>query len=81
MTAIQQQFWKNNVISLSTLITVLSFIVYQAKWQAKVDEHMNDTSVHIPFEKKIQIFVPRVEIDARLIGIEKALARIENKIN
>jgi len=44
----------------------------------KTNDHILDQSVHMPFEKKIEIFVPRVELDSRLLNIEKALIRIEN---
>ena len=43
-----------------------------------LDVHISNEIVHMPFEKKIEIFVPRVELDSRLLNIEKALARIEN---
>ena len=72
---------KFNAIPLTTLLAVLSFIIYQSRRQAEVDTHIKDKQIHMPFEKKIEVFVPRVELNSRMENIEKTLVRIENKID
>jgi len=81
MTAQQSSFLKNNIFNLSTLIAVLGFIIYQARWQEKVDVHINDESIHMKFEKKIQVFVPRIELDSKFESISDQLDRIEKKLD
>lgn len=82
MTVAQKSFIKNNIpswINVTTLMVVVSFVIYQSRWQEKVDTHIYNESIHIPFEKKIQIFVPRVEIDSRLSNIESSQKRQDAK--
>jgi len=66
--------------------------VYQAKWQQKVDsemremqrsliEHHADKDQHLPFKDKIELFVPRTELEGRLMRIEKTLENIDKKLN
>ena len=92
MTVQQSTFFKNNWISLSTLIALIGFTIQQAKWQESVDnriatleisviKHHTDKNEHMPFKDKIQIFVPRIELDARLESMEKTLIRIEENQN
>ena len=82
MTVQQKNFVKNNFpmwINLTTLTALLSFIIYQSRWQEKVDTHISDQSLHISFEKRIQVFVPRIELDKRLSNIENSQEKLENK--
>ena len=82
-----KQFLKNNWITLANLILLLSIVAHQARWQGVVDNrlqslesHVESQEMHMPFSEKIKIFVPRVELDARLNSIEKSLLRIESFI-
>ena len=77
MTVLTNHYIKLNAIPLTTLFTVLSFIVYQSRWQSKVDNHIEDSSLHMPFERKIEVFVPRVELDGRIENIEKSQEEIQ----
>lgn len=81
MTASQKTYFKQNWLTFANFVLLLGFIVQQAKWQENVDNHIDDKSIHMEFEKKIQIFVPRVELDNRLKNIEATLNRIDKKIN
>lgn len=81
MTHQQKSYVKHNIFNISTLLTLLGFIVYQARWQEHVDAHIEDTSIHMRFEQKIEVFVPRIELDSRLNNMEKSLKRIEDKID
>ena len=81
MTVSQKNWWKNNLFNVSTLIAMLTFIVVQARWQESVDDHIDDNSVHKPFEKQIQIFVPRVELEGQFVNIKDQLDRIEKKLD
>jgi len=87
MTKPQSDFLKRNVINFATIVTLIGFIISQSRWQENVDNRLNslelhtqNNTMHMPFEKKIQVFVPRVELDGRLHSIENSLIRIEKKI-
>lgn len=81
MTVSQIQFVKDNFFNLSTLIALLSFIIYQAKWQAHVDEHIDNQRIHIEYKSIVNDFTPRTEIDTRLDIMQKSLERIEAKMD
>lgn len=81
MTVQQKNYVKHNVFNVSTLIAVIGFIIYQAGWQSTVDAHMLNESVHMKFEKKIQIFVPRVELTSEFKNLKDQLTRIEGKLD
>ena len=76
MTQNTINYFKNNWINFSTLIVVIGFIVSQARWQEKVDRHILDKEVHMPFKEKINLFVPRVELDARYENMMNLLKEI-----
>ena len=91
MSESNTEFIKKNWLTFSNVIVLISFIIYQARWQQKVDQeiselqksvisHHSDTNQHMPFKDKIELFVPRIELDARLRGIEQILEKIESKI-
>ena len=46
-----------------------------------LDAHVSDEAVHMSFERKIEIFVPRVELDSRMEAIKQQLNRIEKKLD
>ena len=62
------QMKQDTKVNTTTIMEVLKHL----------DAHVSDQSVHMPFEKKIEVFVPKVELDSRLLNIEKSLVRIEN---
>jgi len=81
-------YLKNHWLTLANFIILVSFVVTLAKWQESIDgsvkhfeEHIDNKTVHMPMSEKIQIFVPRVELDNRLKNIEKILEKIEKKID
>jgi hypothetical protein len=87
MTKPQSDFIKKNVINFATIITLVGFIISQSRWQENVDNRLNslelhtkNVNMHMPFERKIEVFVPRVELDGRLQSIQNSLIRIEKKI-
>ena len=82
MTVAQKNFIKNNFpmwINLTTLTAILSFIIYQSRWQEYVDNHIDDKSIHMQFERRIEVFVPRIEIDSRLSNIESSQEKLDKK--
>ena len=82
MTVQQKTFVKHNLpiwINLTTLFALISFVIYQSRWQEHVDNHIDDKSKHMTFEKRIQVFVPRIELDKRLSNIENSQEKLENK--
>ena len=81
MTAPQKQFVRDNFFNLSTFIALLSFIVYQSRWQAHVDSHIEDQNIHMQYQELVRGFTPRVEIDSRLDIMQKSLERIESKMD
>lgn len=88
MTQQQTNYFKNNFFSFTTLVVVVGFVINQSKWQEKVDNHIetfethaSSESMHMPFDEKIKVFVPRLEIDGRLKNIESYLNKIESKLD
>lgn len=87
MSVDQKDFLKRNFISMSTFVVLIGFIVQQSKWQQNVDNrllnlehHSINKEMHMPFKDKIEIFVPRVEINGRLENIDKSLDEIKADI-
>lgn len=92
MTKEQGDYLKKNWLTLANLIVLLtlSFRVgvvltsledgIKANEKA-LQEHVIDQSVHMPFERKIEVFVPRSELDSRLDAMTKQLDRIEKKLD
>jgi hypothetical protein len=86
MTIESKSFLKEWV-TVANLIILIGIVVQQARWQQTVDsqlvrmeEHINDKVEHLPFEDRIRLFVPRVEIDGRLRNIEEALIEIKDDL-
>ena len=88
MTVEQKNFLKQNWLTATNLVFLVAIIINQAKWQQQVDNkiiefdrHMNNEIQHMPFQEKIEVFVPRIELDSRLLVIEKTLQKIEAKLD
>lgn len=78
----------NRYITVGNMLLLLGVIVQVAQWQQSVDDklerfeqHIKDTEMHMPFREKVQTFVPRSELDHRLENIERALIKIEEKLD
>ena len=87
MTTEQKTFIKQNWLTATNLVFLVAIIINQAKWQQHVDnkllefdKHMNNEIQHMPFQEKIEVFVPRVELDGRLRNIENALLDIKESL-
>lgn len=87
MTVPQKDTLKTYV-TFANLILLLGIVVQQARWQQKIDgkidefnNHKDDTELHMPFKEKVQLFVPRYEIDRRLDNIERTVIKIEQKMD
>ena len=66
---------------------LLGIFAQQVRWQTQVDgrlqileQHAADKVVHMPLEEKINLFVPRMEIDGRLRNIEESLIDIKSDL-
>lgn len=79
-----------NWLTFANIVVMVSFIVYQARWQQKTDselkelqtsviKHHADKDEHMPFKDKIELFVPRTELEGRLNNIENLLIKIEER--
>ncbi len=75
-------------LTVANLVILIGFIVQQSRWQQSIDnsverfeEHQTDKNMHMPLTQKIEFFVPRIELDARLENMEKILEKIESKID
>lgn len=84
---VQQKTTIKEYVTIANLILLIGIIVAQARWQQTVDnrlerveEHTKDVMAHPSFEWSSRIFVPRVEIDARLRGIEQSLIEIKSDL-
>ncbi|MFD0762973.1 hypothetical protein ACFQZW_12855 [Lutibacter aestuarii] len=88
MTVEQKNYLKNNWLTLANLLVLLTLAYNLGVSQTKIEKdidvlklHANDINLHMPFEKKIEVFVPRVELDSRLKNMETMLERIEQKMD
>lgn len=77
-----------NYVTVANLIILLTFTWNQSGWQKETEKdietlkaHAINETLHMPFDKKIQVFVPRVELDERLESIKIQLDRIEKKLS
>jgi hypothetical protein len=80
-------FFRNNAFSFSTFIVLLGYLVTHSKWVQKVDSHLVDfnnhkanQTLHMPFESRIKLFVPRTELDSRLKNIEQLLHELNKQL-
>lgn len=80
----QRQWHLSKSIPIAVLVIFLtqtvSFIWYASKLDSRVENnhtvlasHIANKSQHMPFEDKINFFVPRVELDGRLTRIEETV--------
>ena len=91
MSEDNKDFIRKNWLTFSNVVVLVSFIIYQARWQQRVDSeilelktsvirHHADEDQHMPFKDKIELFVPRTELERRLESIEKTLEKIDKKL-
>jgi hypothetical protein len=91
MSEDNKDFIRKNWLTFSNIVVLVSFIIYQARWQQRVDseilelktsviKHHSDNDAHMPFKDKIELFVPRTELERRLESIEKTLDKIDKKL-
>lgn len=73
--------------TIGNTILLLGILVSQVRWQTQVDSrlmvlesHTFDRVVHMPLEDKINLFIPRVELDGRLSNIEDAIKELSTDI-
>lgn len=88
MTSEQKSFIKQNWLTATNLVFLVAIVVNMAKWQQTVDSkiiefdrHINNEIQHMPFQEKIEVFVPRIELDNRLKNIENTLQDIKSAVN
>jgi hypothetical protein len=91
MSEDNKDFIRKNWLTFSNVVVLVSFIIYQARWQQRVDseilelktsviKHHSDKDAHMPFKDKIELFVPRTELERRLESIEKIVEKIDKKL-
>jgi hypothetical protein len=54
--------WPEVVSVLSAASSLFLFIFIFGVWKGKVDAHIEDKGVHMPFAQKLETFVPRAEL-------------------
>jgi len=86
ITNSQRTYLKHNWGTFANLLLLLGLVYNYATSQQvmksdiqQLKNHTQNEIIHMSFEKKIQIFVPRVELDSRLNNIEKLLDKIDKK--
>ena len=88
----QREYLKRNLFSISTLVVLVGFIIQQSKWQQRIEdevnqikvdmiEHENDSEVHMSLKEKIDLFVPRIELDKDLQNIHNKMDSNAENIN
>ncbi len=70
--------WVRTILII--IIQLLALVVWGAILDTEVGNHIDDLNVHMPLSETIQTFVPRTEIDVRLLAIENSLTRIESAV-
>jgi len=86
----QRQWHLSKSVPIAVLLAfftqTISFIWYASKLDSRVEanhkmiiSHMDNKYEHMPFEEKIQVFVPRVELDSRLLSIERTLKETKDQ--
>ena len=80
---LKPQFTKAQITGfLFTFVSLMaSIFIYVGGVNTDVEnlkEHTKNNTLHMPFEKKIEIFVPRVELDGRLKNIEDTQEKMYN---
>lgn len=75
-------------LSLTTLLAVLGLFAQQVAWQTKIENrvenletHAADSEKHTSYRENSVLFVPRAEIQIKLINIEKTLEKIDKKLD
>ena len=82
-------------VSKSVPLSIIGMIVVQTFWfgywtaslSSKIEanttaimKHQQDSNLHMSFKEKVELFVPRVEIDQRLNNIEQSLIDIKQDL-
>lgn len=80
----QVDFVKRNWIGLSNVLLMIGFIVNVSMWKQKTDDrilhlekHIDDKSLHMPFDRKIEIFVTRKEYLSLIDKINRIDAKVD----
>ena len=88
----QRQSWHlSKSIPLSFIIALIGQTMVFVWWASslssqvesnttQIKNHMVDSNLHMPVDRKIEMFVPRVELDQRLDNIERSLSEIKQDI-
>lgn len=83
LEGLKPQFSKKEVTGflltfVGIMATIFIWIGGLQKDVEKFNKHIEDEIVHMPFDKKIEVFVPRVELDGRLKNIEDTQEKMYN---
>ena len=62
MTVATKNWIKHNILNVTAILALLGYVIVNAKSQERNDLHIEDSNLHMPFEQKVKIFVPRTEI-------------------
>ncbi len=88
MTTETRLYMKANWMTFANLIMLIGLIIKLSMWMQSTNDqiellnlHKNNTSIHTPFEKKILLFVPRIELESKFDNITNQLDRIEKKLD
>jgi len=87
MTTSQRNILRD-LLQPAILLFLIGVFVQQIRWQEKmnnrmdkVEEHVENQVLHMPFDKTSIIFVPRVELDSRMNNMQHSLDKIEGKLD
>jgi hypothetical protein len=77
----------SNVLTVSNILALISVIVIMARWQQSTDDRLKELEkhtiseqFHMPFQEKIEVFVPRVELTGKLESINHSLDDIKDEL-
>lgn len=88
MSDSQKDFIKKNGITLANFVMLIGIIITGATWKANVDieieesaKHRADKEMHMPFQEKIMLFMPRNEINSRFDMLQQGQDEIKERLN
>ena len=53
-------------LSVANLVALVSFAFYVGAWRSEVNSHLNDRSIHMGLEEKMNLFIPRQELNVKI---------------
>jgi len=67
-------------LSVANLIGIVSFAFYIGMWKGDVQSHLEDNNIHMTMQDKMELFIPRSELDVELNNIDVNVDHMKSDI-